>query len=326
MRKIDPYLTKRSKNLVGFKFGESLQLEVIYIDTECSGNNQRRAVVFCAICAKDTELFGDGVFRMSTKDIKNGKTVCGCASKPRWTRSQYETRIKRTGDVVGYSFVKWTSDFKSLKSRVILECKAKNHIWDTSLGNLLKGTACKKCLSERMSNDKHKITHLHVIDFMSTGKFKLGTVFTRGLKQSEWKVYCPCCSKNTDDLFTSNTPRLKKGNCPCYCAPNSGFDSSKDSILYVIRIISDSVDFTGYGITGCWENRLKRHRKNLIEKGFSISEFEVFDIPGNIAYSLEKSIKRNFPLFAQDVSGFMLESTYYWLYDDVINFVEAHLE
>lgn len=110
------------------------------------------------------------------------------------------------------------------------------------------------------------------------------------------------------------------GACPS-CATN-GFDPSKPAHLYILRAYSDNLEFTGYGIAGDVDARLKMHRRNLKRDGFLISEIETFALQGDNALTLERRIKGKFPLFGQATEGFRREATYAWLFDDVVAFAE----
>lgn len=118
---------------------------------------------------------------------------------------------------------------------------------------------------------------------------------------------------------------INKGSrCP-KCATNR-FKASKPAHLYVLRIVSDSGEaFTGYGISNNLEQRLKSHKTKLARANFVIAEQEVFPTHGTIAITVESMIKSNFELLSQSVDGFIKEATHYYMFDDVIKFVEEQI-
>lgn len=109
------------------------------------------------------------------------------------------------------------------------------------------------------------------------------------------------------------------------CSEVSTYKTSP-SHFYILKIVGATTDFTGYGISCVLDNRIKFHRRELREYGFQIDEMETFPMCGEEAYKLEREVMKEFPLYAQEVSGFMTEATYSHLYLDVIAYAEGFLQ
>lgn len=110
------------------------------------------------------------------------------------------------------------------------------------------------------------------------------------------------------------------GRCPT-CTGGGGFKPELPSSLYVL----DAGKFTGFGISGKLKNRLRTHRKSLSEKDLTILRQQSFDMPGTTAIKLEATIKDNFPLYSQDIPGFITEATLPGKFDAVVAYAEDWL-
>lgn len=149
-----------------------------------------------------------------------------------------------------------------------------------------------------------------------------GSSLVRIERNSSWSkcIVHLHCAKHESYQSTLNNFLYGGTACPS-CATN-GFDPSKPASFYVLRAYSDSVEFTGYGIAGDVDSRLKVHRRNLRQGGFLISEIETFSLQGENAFEIERRVKAKFPLFGQATEGFRKEATYSWLFDDLVAFAE----
>lgn len=86
----------KAKDFIGTKlFGG--KIEVIGI----SHVDKRKVTHFkveCSECAKDPELFGEGVFISRKDNLENGKCPCGCSKTYRHSQQQFITLINRVSD------------------------------------------------------------------------------------------------------------------------------------------------------------------------------------------------------------------------------------
>lgn len=85
-----------SKNLIGNRYGEHGQIEMISHELKGSAPGKgRKCVVKCHTCSKDPELYGEGLFESLTWRIKAGELPCGCRKQPWYTQEQYKTLVAR---------------------------------------------------------------------------------------------------------------------------------------------------------------------------------------------------------------------------------------
>jgi hypothetical protein len=114
----------------------------------------------------------------------------------------------------------------------------------------------------------------------------------------------------------------------CPCCSTTGFKANNPGALYVIRAVNNVTgeSFTGYGISGCVDHRIRQHKCSLRKKGFVMTEMEFFHFnTGSMALSMEREIRKNFYKSGINVKGFIEESTSYHNYDDLISFVEEKI-
>jgi len=73
--------------LIGQKFGPNNQLEVLAVNPPIACR-QRTMKVHCAECAKDPEMFGDGIYNFNAVSVKNKSAICGCNSRYAFSEAQ----------------------------------------------------------------------------------------------------------------------------------------------------------------------------------------------------------------------------------------------
>lgn len=111
-------------------FGKENQLTVIGWKGKSGAN--KYYVVRCSECAKDPELFGDGIFKINKGHLCRGSIPCNCSSHyTNIDAHQYSVRITRECKVRNLVFHGFIGDFLGVKTRVKLECQ-KHGIWETS--------------------------------------------------------------------------------------------------------------------------------------------------------------------------------------------------
>lgn len=242
--------------------------------------NHKYYVVKCSECSKDSELFGDGIFRIFKDNLKVGNLPCGCALNPKWTEDQYKIRANSTCKEKGYIFHGFAEEFKGTMTKLKLECP-KHGIWSTNcLMHLLnKGSGCPSCHIENLK--MYNITRSSIstpLKFMSTGKFKEGTKFWRSEKIGQkgnlpyWFSSCPICSNDEyvknglcSGVFESHRGELLKGCMPCRCS--TSYSWTQDQYEYRIKkkmLESKTTDeFVGF-INGFKNQKSKFTRKCLL--------------------------------------------------------------
>lgn len=138
----------------GTKFGLTKQLEVISVD-KSSGHCLYN--VYCHTCAKDKELFGDAIFKMSKYNLETFQFSCGCASCPRWSPKQYAIKVARVAEEKFCKFLGFTGAPVGSSSKIQLECLVCNHIWNScSVSNFIKSigsNGCPNCATSGFKKD-----------------------------------------------------------------------------------------------------------------------------------------------------------------------------
>lgn len=304
--------------LVGQKFGPDDRLEVLALNPiipYC----RRTIAVRCSECAKDPEMYGGGVYNFDATAVKNKTAICGCSRNYSHSMQQNTVRFRRLCESKNMTFMGFKGEYKGANSVLIVKCNVDGYEWAPQVQAFLKQTVCTRC-AKRGSETHRESTSRLIKRFMATGSYPEGTEFVRHNEPGLWSLICPTCSHN-GERFKTTLPQLSNGARPCNCAPKV-FEPDANYKLYVLRVCSDAYDFTGYGISRVFDSRLSQHRKNLASAGFQISEMETFDMLGSEALKIEGMIGKAFPRFSQPVSGFIKEASYYWLYDDILRFVE----
>jgi predicted GIY-YIG superfamily endonuclease len=319
-------VNRKPEDLIGKRFGNNLELQVLFIgDRKCMKDTQ--FIVKCDVCAADPELYGCGLFTAKINSIDGNKYPCGCGRSYMKSKEQYEVLIKRFCADKGYEFIEFVGEFKGADSTVSLRCKKDGTTWTKWLSNLWQGANCPSCGKKKMAAtltlDEDRVNR----ELLSTGKFLEGTTFRRTTNPDEhmsvWYVNCPSCSKDGKE-FRTRLFALRRGSVSCLCRPSGGFDKSKDGYFYVLRAVANDREFCGYGITTKINRRVSTHRRKLLREGFTLTEIESFLMSGVEAIELEKAVKSSFPIVPQCVEGFVTEATHYWLYDDVVAYVEDY--
>lgn len=137
-------------------------LEVIGWSRRYSLKNIKLYVVRCSVCAKDTELFGDGLFEINKANFEAGRIPCGCSRGYKYSEEQAVLRIKRVMQGKPYLLKGFVGGYKDSSSQVIFECE-KHGQWSrrTVASVCSSGTGCRACAAiERGNNLKLDETSL----------------------------------------------------------------------------------------------------------------------------------------------------------------------
>jgi hypothetical protein len=130
----------------GTRFGLALQLEVISSNRDAGLITYK---VFCHTCAKDTELFGNGIFTTTKDRLEKFQFPCGCGSCRKWTPAQYAVKISRIAEEKFCKFLGFVTGQVNSSSKIQLECLVCSHTWNSStIVNFIKpmgGNGCPNC-------------------------------------------------------------------------------------------------------------------------------------------------------------------------------------
>ena len=140
-------------NLIGSRFGDKLQLEVIE-----KNKGKGTYTVKCHICATDPELFGEALYKISCSRLKAGNLPCGCSKRPVLTKEQHVIRCSRKCKENNFKFITFEEDWKGIDTKLKVKCLKDEHEWWISVDNLMRDKGCPKCRSAIISNNfKYKI-------------------------------------------------------------------------------------------------------------------------------------------------------------------------
>lgn len=235
MRKSNVRWNNREDTFIGTKFGPENQLEVV--SSTGKSNNQRNTIymAYCRICAEDSEMFADGLFKTTKARVKLGNLPCACNKFYRSTPAQYTIRVNRDCTRRNYTFHGYAGGEKPDKyTKLDLSCKDCGNSWDTTnLSSFLGGVGCPECGEE---SSRLSVTHedsTMIAKFMQTGAFPSGSIFKRSNRldsrgcRDYWDFICPVCVEDdyckagvSEPAFSASSGDLKSGKVPCRCSKN----------------------------------------------------------------------------------------------------------
>lgn len=182
--------------------------------------------------------------------------------------------ILKDGDIL---FLGWKGSIYLGRSKTycIFSCPEHGE-WDTTTVTkfLNAGNRCPKCKIKLISKYTRKDDDYHIQDFINTGEFPEGTVFTRkeinGILPDKWTVYCPICDRD----FYSKGSNLKLGKVPCEC------EKRKPDKCYIILLYDYDVCVSvKFGISVDPLNRLSSVKGKTI---YSVVLHSVWEFPSGV--------------------------------------------
>lgn len=255
----------------GAKFGENGHLQVIgWFGRNARGN--KLYCVKCSECAKDPELFGDGLFKVTKGNLTSFSLPCGCAKKPHWKKEQYEILVERKCKTLGYTLLGFTEPWKGNKTKLILDCACHGQWKTTSINDLLSGNrACRLCYEQTISSRVRKPDSEMIASFFASGAFHPETKFWRSDRKTKegnkvyWNVYCPDC----ETLGESVAGNLQRGFKCCECSSN------RQKFSYINMVEDDGlVIAVKFGITNVPLRRAQEQNSRSIYKIYNYKTFE----------------------------------------------------
>lgn len=237
-------------SFIGSKFGQNGHLEVIRWDgisrnavARVNTKGSKLYDVRCEICAKDPELFGDGVFKAIKGNLESGAIPCGCSPNAHLTSEQFLLKAKRLADKANSTILSIESGDRST-CKVEVVCNKHNIKFSRSVTSYLhKSQNCPVCARESISRNQ-RVDDEYFLDIIhSKGQFENGEIFCRSFTKNSvvhWCYRCPKCS--TDEyalagvcsgIFHCNPYSLRDGVLPCRC--NKKFIRNKQQQEYLIK-------------------------------------------------------------------------------------------
>lgn len=153
----------------------------------------------------------------------------------------------------GFLFLGWAEPYRKAKTKCRMVCPSGHTTDSIQMDNFKGGQGCKTCQRENFKpNAKDDLEH--VADFMATGSFLPGTVFTKQRKgyRSYWTYTCPKCSNDAyviaglcNGVFKSCESSLKIGNRACRC--NNYYSFTKEQQVYRLKNLCEKLGYTFIG-------------------------------------------------------------------------------
>jgi len=279
----------KTDEFIGSRFGENGHLEVLGWFGEKVNKHVKVYLVKCHECAKDPELFEDGIFRSLKDNLKKGRIPCMCKSNKGLSPEQLEILIKRKIKDSGYSFVKLIEKDKLENHSATLSCDKHGEFDVISAYRFLKvGSKCPHCTSEKIISIFKKDDSHFIKSFFATGKFHKDTKFIKSDKTYKtkysfynyWKVICPVCSNDEyvknglcSGKFYSRSCNLQTGNLPCRCSGQYSWNTAQRE--YQVKSIIDKnkldIEFVGWFNT----EKYKNYKSRIILKCKEHGEYDI---------------------------------------------------
>lgn len=254
-------------SFIKLEFSEKIEgmyenLELLYLYKQKA--SRPIYIVKCRICAKDKELFGDGIFKARREHLARGIRPCGCGKNVRWSMEQYKVLMNRKLIEQNVKFVSYVDDGeKGLKAKCNLHCEEHNITFTKRVAEIVRGfpVLCPECSFEVRQSKARRPDEEMIQEFRKSGSFHEGTVFTRSNRVSKsgkmiyWHVDCPICGV----IGESASSDLKSGKICCGCG------KQRQNLSYLIALKDgDLIIALKFGITRDLDKRLKDHAKNCI--------------------------------------------------------------
>lgn len=257
-------------------FGNKSQLTVVGFSSDPK-LPAKYYIVHCKSCAKDSELFGEGYFKMSKAAIGSGSLPCGCSRNTQWTKEQYSILVTRAAESRNYVFNGFIGDWLGARTRLSITCEL-HGIWETSrAGDFVnKGTRCRQCAFAKRSNaHKFKPDSEMISSFMDSGAYHPDTRFWRSQRESTqgvkkfWFVECPICRT----VRESPCGALQQGVLSCFCSKHRQTEA-------YINIVTDCGTVLGLKFGICVHGRSKlRCQQQGRESIYNIEQHSVYRFP-----------------------------------------------
>lgn len=270
---IDPELGFCEDERLGETFGPNNQLTIV--GWSGKQGTTKRYLVKCHICSEDSDLFGEGYFRIIKSEINKGTLPCGCSKIPKWSKDQHLILCQRKAKELGVTFRGFVGEFKGAKTRCILNCPQHGDYEVGKISYLVNRDykGCSACKSQTTSERVTKPDSEMIESFMRLGVFHKDTKFWRSDRlnsygyKTYWKLFCPVCEEEAE----SYTGSLQNGCVPCACK------TTKSNRAYITGIYdSSNIVAVKFGVARSPERRLKEQTSKTI---YDLETLGVWEFP-----------------------------------------------
>lgn len=205
--------------------------------------------VICSKCNEDDELYGSYFTTKKHNLLVAGNIPCVCSGVYRYSKEQYEVKVKRECEKRNYTFIGF-DQWKGHKTKLKLNCEKHGEWSSTTMEGFLSGTGCPSCAHEFVSSVRRYSAEDYITNFKD--KYIEGTIFTplekvKGVYKN-WEVICPVCSTDKyvlsgvcSGVFKYTSGGLSNGKVSCRCSKHYSY--SKEQREYQIKSLME--DRTG---------------------------------------------------------------------------------
>ena len=241
---------------LGTRYGKDNHLEVV-----CWGGHRHSIgggklyTVKCDVCSLDPEMFGAGLFLATKSNLEQGAICCGCGASHKYSEKQQRLRVERRLRSTPVEFVSFIGEYYGVRTKTRLRCNRHNAEWDGGTVNsvLIGILGCRFCVGEGTSR-RHTLTYEHEVkEFMKSGSFLAGTVFTKVENggYGRWYYECPECSYDKfvkagvcTGKFYAVASSLKKGSYACRCSPRYTFSAEQRQMQVEEKLKEENSNLT----------------------------------------------------------------------------------
>jgi len=234
---------------VGTKWGVDGHLTVVGVSEYEKGRADISAYVTCEVCSHDTELYGNGVFKIARSSLLQNGLPCGCSKFPKWSDEQHRVKVARICERENYEIVSFSCENLRTNSRVVLRCLDDGHEWSVSLNKLYVGRGCPECKSRKATVSEED----NVRRFRESGRYGEGAIFKRlDISSRKWYYKCLVCAEDEfanaglcTGEFIVSASSLYEGCVSCRCA-QVVFLPDALSEWKIRQVCADEVEFLGW--------------------------------------------------------------------------------
>lgn len=214
---------------------ESKQIQILGWTGEWKGNKTKLKLS----CPKHGEW--------NTTNISSFRNGRGCPACARNKPLTWETELPILEEIAqkrGYQVLGYVGEWKGSYTKLNLLCHCGYRWQSTAITDFKRDGGCPGCRFDSLRKRSIVPDDQHIQDFINTGRFKEGTIFTNTGKRSKsgniiWMVECPVCSHDEyvqagvcDGKFYSVRNNLKRGYIPCRCG---NYQYTEDQITYRVK-------------------------------------------------------------------------------------------
>lgn len=268
-----------------FNFTSNVTSEKYTILGTTKRDINKKVAVYCPICAKDSQLYGNGIFYSSKGNLLSGQICCGCSKNAKLSIEQKIIKLQRI-DTEKYKFI-------SLKDGIVNYLCSKHGECKSSVSNYIGNRRCAKCQHEKTGDRCRKGFQICINQVMQRLPEGVSYVGYEGHYIGNTTNLQLCC--NVHGLFNRQIRVILGGNNP-YCPSCKGRSPVRQDILYMLLFKGFGEIFLKIGISSHDHNRrvCQLENKSIFDIETLLSlKFEDM----TIARKIERIILQDFDAF-----------------------------